>query len=96
VDSWAEQQTSALGRKTFSRYLGAKPYSVDRIEIAWTVSTTPIGSPDQLTHNDTFSRNPWERAFPAEERSKKRYYALRYLAREGKSHWSDVRDVVIP
>jgi hypothetical protein len=78
------------------RYLGAKPYGVDRIEIVWTVSTAPVSSPDLLTHNDTFPRNPWERAFPSEDRGKRLYYALRYLTREGKSHWSDVRDVVIP
>ncbi|MDR2164064.1 MAG: hypothetical protein LBO79_00145 [Zoogloeaceae bacterium] len=78
------------------RYLGAKPYGVDRIEIAWSLSPTVISSPDQLTHNDSFPKNPWERTFPAEERGKKLYYSLRYLTREGKSHWSDVREVVIP
>ncbi|MDR0410413.1 MAG: hypothetical protein LBH75_00355 [Treponema sp.] len=78
------------------RYLGAKPYGVDRIEIAWTVSHTPIDSPELLTHNGTFSRNPWERTFSAAERAKKLYYSLRYLTKGGESHWSDVREVVIP
>jgi hypothetical protein len=78
------------------RYLGAKPYGVDRIEIAWSVSETMIDGPDQLTNNDTFSRNPWEHTFPAAERGKKLYYSLRYLTKEGASHWSDVREVVIP
>jgi hypothetical protein len=78
------------------RYLGAKPYGVDRIEIAWLVSETVIDSPDQLSNNDTFSRNPWERTFVSGERGKKFYYSLRYLTKEGASHWSDVREVVIP
>jgi hypothetical protein len=78
------------------RYLGAKPYGVDRIEIAWSVSETVIDSPDQLASNGTFSRNPWERTFAAVERGKKVYYSLRYLTKEGASHWSDVREVVIP
>jgi hypothetical protein len=78
------------------RYLGAKPYGVDRVEIAFSVSDTVIDSPDQLANNDTFSRNPWERTFAAPERAKKMYYSLRYLTKEGASHWSDVREVVIP
>jgi hypothetical protein len=78
------------------RYLGAKPYGVDRVEIAWTLSDTVIDSPDQLTRNDTFSRNPWEHTFSAAERGKKLYYSLRYLTKEGASHWSDVREVIIP
>jgi hypothetical protein len=78
------------------RYLGAKPYGVDRVEIAWTISAAPVDSPDQLTNNETFSRNPWERTFHSSERGGKLYYSLRYLTREGASHWSDVREVVIP
>jgi hypothetical protein len=78
------------------RYLGAKPYGVDRVEIAWSVSQAAIDSPDQLSNNSTFSRNPWERTFPAADRGKKLYYSLRYLTKEGASHWSDVREVVIP
>jgi hypothetical protein len=78
------------------RYLGAKPYGVDRVEIAFSVSEAVIDSPDQLTNHETFSRNPWERTFPAGERAKKMYYSLRYLTKEGTSHWSDVREVVIP
>jgi hypothetical protein len=78
------------------RYLGAKPYGVDRIEIAYLVSGTIIDSPDQLMNKETFSRNPWERTFPAADRGKKMYYSLRYLTREGASHWSEVREVVIP
>jgi hypothetical protein len=79
-----------------ARYLGAKPYGVDRVEIAWSVSDTVIDSPDQLTNHETFSRNPWERTFAAADRAKKMYYSLRYLTKEGASHWSDVREVVIP
>jgi hypothetical protein len=79
-----------------ARYLGAKPYGVDRVEIAWSVSETIIDSPDLLANNDTFSRNPWERTFSAAERGKKMYYSLRYLTKEGASHWSDVREVIIP
>jgi hypothetical protein len=78
------------------RYLKAKPYGVDRIEIAWLVSDTVIDSPDQLTNHDTFSRNPWEHTFAAADRAKKLYYSLRYLTREGASHWSEVREVIIP
>jgi hypothetical protein len=55
-----------------------------------------IDSPDQLANNDTFSHNPWERTFAAAERGKKMHYSLRYLTKEGASHWSDVREVVIP
>jgi hypothetical protein len=78
------------------RYIGAKPYGVDRVEIAFSVSDTMIDSPDQLSNHETFSRNPWERTFPVGERGKKMYYSLRYLTKEGASHWSDVREVVIP
>lgn len=78
------------------RYLGAKPYGVDRVEIVWSVSDTVIDSPDQLANNETFSRNPWERTFASADRGKKMYYSLRYLTKEGASHWSDVREVVIP
>jgi hypothetical protein len=79
-----------------ARYLGAKPYGVDRVEIAWTISDTPVDSPDQLPNHETFPRNPWERTFAAGERGKKMYYSLRYLTKEGASHWSDVREVIIP
>ncbi|MDR2633768.1 MAG: hypothetical protein LBC51_09145 [Treponema sp.] len=78
------------------RYLGAKPYGVDRIEIAYAVSPTPIDSPDQLPLKETFSRNPWEHTFGHEERAKKMYYSLRYLTKDKASHWSDVREVIIP
>ncbi|MDR2114951.1 MAG: hypothetical protein LBP87_01070 [Planctomycetaceae bacterium] len=78
------------------RYLGAKPYGVDRIEIAWTVSDTILDSPDQLANNSTFSKNPWEYTFSSTERGKKLYYSLRYLTKEGASHWSDVHEVIIP
>jgi hypothetical protein len=78
------------------RYLGAKPYGVDRIGIAWMISDTVIESPDQLTNYDTFSHNPWEKTFGFADRGKKLYYSLRYLTRDGASHWSDVRETVIP
>jgi hypothetical protein len=78
------------------RYLGAKPYGVDRIEIAWTVSDTILDSPDQLVNNNTFSKNPWEHTFGSTDRGKKMYYSLRYLTKEGTSHWSDVHEVIIP
>ncbi|MDR2481441.1 MAG: hypothetical protein LBD07_04000 [Spirochaetaceae bacterium] len=78
------------------KYLGAKPYGVDRIEIAWLVSHTAVDSPDQLTSNQTFPRNPWEHTFGHDERGMKMYYSLRYLTKTGASHWSDVREVVIP
>ena len=63
------------------RYLGAKPYGVDRVEISFSVSEMSIDSPDQLSNNDTFSRNPSERTFNAAERGKKMYYSLRYQRR---------------
>jgi hypothetical protein len=78
------------------RYLGAKPYGVDRVEIAWSVSDTVIDSPDQLTNHETFSRNPWVHTFGHGDRAKKLYYSLRYLTKEGASNWSEVREVVIP
>ncbi|MDR0599517.1 MAG: hypothetical protein LBG84_05475 [Treponema sp.] len=78
------------------RYLGAKPYGVDRVEIAWLISETPVDGPDLLSNKETFPRNPWERTFGHEDRGRKLHYSLRYLTREGASHWSDVREVVIP
>jgi hypothetical protein len=78
------------------RYLGAKPYGVDRVEIAWSVSDTVIDSSDMLSSHETFPRNPWEHTFGHEDRAKKMYYSLRYLTKEGASHWSDVQEVVIP
>ncbi|MDR2632622.1 MAG: hypothetical protein LBC51_03250 [Treponema sp.] len=60
------------------------------------MSESAIDSLDQLGNNDTFSRNPWERTFTAGDRGKRLYYSLRYLTREGASHWSDVREVIIP
>jgi hypothetical protein len=78
------------------RYLGAKPYGVDRIEIAWDLSGDAVDSPDLLPHKETFSRNPWEHTFRHDDRGKKLYYSLRYLTKEGESHWSDVREVIVP
>jgi hypothetical protein len=78
------------------KYLGAKPYGVDRVEIAWLISDAFIDSPDQLINHETFTRNPWEHTFGHEERAQKMYYSLRYLTREGKSAWSQVRETVIP
>jgi hypothetical protein len=78
------------------KYLGAKPYGVDRVEIAWAISDVAIDSPDLLSNHETFSRNPWQRTFTATDRAKKMYYSLRYLTKEGASRWSDVREVVIP
>jgi hypothetical protein len=78
------------------RYLGAKPYGVDRVEIAWNFSAGPVDSPDLLTNKETFSRNPWEHTFGHDDRGKKMYYSLRYLTKEGESHWSDVREVIVP
>jgi hypothetical protein len=78
------------------RYLGRKPYGVDWVEIVWSVSDTEIDSPDKLEKNDTFSRNPWERIFDSEERGKRLYYSLRYRTKERASHWSSVRELIIP
>ncbi|MDR3114078.1 MAG: hypothetical protein LBU25_00990 [Treponema sp.] len=78
------------------RYLGAKPYGVDRIEIGWSISEAVIDSPDQLANHETFSRNPWEHTFGHGDRAKKLYYSLRYLTKEGASNWSEVREVVVP
>jgi hypothetical protein len=78
------------------RYLGAKPYGVDWLEIAWALSGTVIDSPDQLSNKDVFSRNPWEHTFPGADRGKKLYYSLCYLTKAGPSHWSEVREVIIP
>jgi hypothetical protein len=78
------------------RYLGAKPYGVDRIEIGWSISDTVIDGPDQLANHETFSRNPWEHTFGHGDRAKKMYYSLRYLTKEGASNWSEVREVVVP
>jgi hypothetical protein len=77
------------------RYMGAKPYGVDRIEIAWALSDIPIDRPHLLHEKDTFSRNPWEHIFE-DERGKRMYYAMRYLTREGASPWSAVREVTVP
>jgi hypothetical protein len=78
------------------RYLGAKPYGVDQIEIAWALAAAPVDSPDQLVNHETFPRNPWEHTFGHEDRAQKMYYSLRYLTREGASSWSDVREVIVP
>jgi hypothetical protein len=78
------------------RYTGAKPYGVDRVEIGWSLADAPIDSPEQLSNKESFSRNPWERTFGHDERGRKMYYALRYLTKEGVSHWTEVREVVVP
>jgi len=77
-------------------YRDAKPYGVDRIEIAYSVSETPIESPALLTQKDSFTRNPWEHTFTPGERRKKLYYALRYLVKNTGSAWSPVEEAVIP
>jgi hypothetical protein len=78
------------------RFLGAKPYGVDRVEIGYAVSATVITSPEEMTHFETFSRNPWEKVFPAAQRGETMYYSLRYLTKEGASLWTDVRVLIIP
>jgi hypothetical protein len=78
------------------RYLGAKPYGVCFVEIAYAVSAAVIASPDQLTQFDTFSRNPWEKVFPAALRGQTLYYSLRYRTKKGASLWTEVRTAVIP
>jgi len=78
------------------RYKGAKPYGVDRIEIAYKLSNEMLDSPDQLTEKETFPHNPWEHTFPHEDRGKKLYYALRYLAKENTSRWSEVKETFVP
>ena len=77
------------------RYIGAKPYGVDRVEIAWAVSDTPIDQPELLHDKETFSRNPWTHVF-GDARGKKMFYSLRYLTREGAGPWADVREVIVP
>jgi hypothetical protein len=52
-------------------YLGAKPYGVERVEIAWSVSETAINSPDQLANNSIFPQNPWEWTFSTESVGKR-------------------------
>jgi hypothetical protein len=94
-DSDAEISAKAPGVVKV-RYFGAKPYGVDRVEIAWALSDTPIDSPDQLANNETFSRNPWQHTFGHADRGRRLFYSLRYLTKEGASHWSDVREVIIP
>ncbi|GAB6392839.1 MAG: hypothetical protein MdMp014T_2212 [Treponematales bacterium] len=94
-DSAAEISAQAPGLVRV-RYLGAKPYGVDRVEIGWTISPAPVDSPDQLPLKETFSRNPWEHTFAHDERGKRLYYSLRYLTTEGASPWSDVRELVVP
>jgi hypothetical protein len=78
------------------RYLGPKPYGVERIEIAWAISETPIDSPELLLNRDSFPHNPWEHTFGAEARGKRLYYSLRYITRENASPWSGVEEAVIP
>jgi hypothetical protein len=78
------------------RYSGAKPYGVDRVEIAWALSDAPIDSPELLPNKESFPHNPWEHTFGHDERGKKLYYSLRYLTKEGPSHWTEVREVIVP
>ncbi|MDR0717542.1 MAG: hypothetical protein LBF50_09010 [Azoarcus sp.] len=93
----SEAETSAQSPGVVKvRYVGAKPYGVDRVEIAWVLADTPVDSPEQLPNKESFPRNPWERTFGHEDRGKKLHYALRYLTKEGASHWSDVREAVVP
>jgi hypothetical protein len=87
--------TSAVPGRVRVHYLGSKPYGVDRIEIAWLLSETPIDNPHLLPNKETFSRNPWEHDF-SDDRGKKMYYALRYLTKEGDSPWSVVQEVIVP
>jgi hypothetical protein len=78
------------------RYLGPKPYGVDRIEIAWSVSDSAMDAPELLANRESFPRNPWRHTFGGGERGKKIFYSLRYLTRAGAGPWSDVREVVVP
>jgi hypothetical protein len=78
------------------RYVGPKPYGVDRIEVAWAIPETLIDTPDLLPNRESFSHNPWTHTFGAGERSKKMFYSLRYLTKEGSGPWSDVREIVVP
>jgi hypothetical protein len=78
------------------RYMGPKPHGVDRTEIAWAVSETPIDSPELLANRESFSHNPWRHTFGAAERGKKLSYSLRYLTKTGIGLWSDVREIVVP
>jgi hypothetical protein len=78
------------------RYPGAKPYGVDRLEIAFCISPIPITSPDYLTDHDTFSHNPWKHTFTGDFRGKRLYFSLRYLGKYAKSNWSKVGEVIIP
>jgi hypothetical protein len=78
------------------RYKGAKPYGVDHFNLGYLISDAPITEPTDLLHMDTFSHNPWEHTFTTAESGKTLYYALRYVTREGVSHWSKVQRVVIP
>ncbi|MDR2093487.1 MAG: hypothetical protein LBP58_09295 [Azoarcus sp.] len=78
------------------RYKGAKPYGVDHFNLGYLISDVPITEPTDLLHMETFSHNPWEHTFTTSESGKTLYYALRYVTREGVSHWSKVQRVVIP
>jgi hypothetical protein len=78
------------------RYLEAKPYGVDLVEIAWSASDAPIDDPAALPHTDTFAHNPWRHTFAGADRGRKLYYSLRYVTKEGKSAWTEVKEVIVP
>jgi hypothetical protein len=87
--------SSAAPGSTEIWYLGAKPYGVSRIEIAYVVAAGPVTDFALLTERDTFSHNPWEKTF-MELRGKVISYCLRYLLAGGESKWSEIKSVVIP
>ncbi|MDR3276686.1 MAG: hypothetical protein LBT11_05695, partial [Treponema sp.] len=79
------------------RYLGGRPAGVIACEIRFGILGAAPANVEDLLEMDTFTHNPWKRAFPLSDRGGKFFFALRWIVSGGaKSPWTEIRECIIP
>jgi len=80
----------------YVRYIGPKPAGVERIEMAYGFFASPPENAKLLPEKTSFTKNPWVGEF-LDKRGKTFYYSLRYLGTNDQvSHWSAIKEVIVP
>jgi hypothetical protein len=80
-----------------NRHKKAKPAGQHCVEIAWTLSDTPVTRWDELIHSNVDTNSPFTLVFENDQRGKTVYFAIRWEnTRGGKGPWSEITSAIIP
>jgi hypothetical protein len=99
----ADIDTSVIGRLIIAffekghRHKKAKPAGQHCVEIAWTLSDTPVTRWDELIRSNVDTNSPFTLVFENDQRGKTIYFAIRWENTRGeKGPWSEITSAIIP